>query len=105
MESSTPHLNYKTQICKHWKQKGFCRLEKCCNFAHGLHELRISDEKASLFQLQLFGAVPLIPHTKKKNHNRWDETMKLLSFSRMCILNVKELLSILADSPNRVKPM
>jgi hypothetical protein len=31
---------YKTQLCRHFEQKGFCNLGEKCNFAHGKEELR-----------------------------------------------------------------
>lgn len=33
---------YKTQLCRHYEQKGFCNLGEKCNFAHGKEELRES---------------------------------------------------------------
>ena len=31
---------YKTKMCYHW-QSGYCLMGNNCNFAHGIHELRI----------------------------------------------------------------
>ncbi len=32
--------SYKTSICRHYVQKGYCSLYEKCHFAHGEHELR-----------------------------------------------------------------
>ena len=37
---SKPTGLFKTQLCRHFEQKGFCNLGEKCNFAHGKEELR-----------------------------------------------------------------
>ena len=36
----TQKQKYKTQLCRHWIQNGFCPLDNFCQFAHGDKELR-----------------------------------------------------------------
>ncbi|KAI8053115.1 uncharacterized protein B0P05DRAFT_440333, partial [Gilbertella persicaria] len=31
---------YKTEHCRNWDEKGFCRYGKRCRYAHGTEELR-----------------------------------------------------------------
>ncbi len=40
---------YKTKMCYHW-QSGYCLMGNNCNFAHGLHELRIPRTFAAMNQ-------------------------------------------------------
>jgi len=37
---NTDKKSYKTSICRHFAQKGYCSLYEKCHFAHGAHELR-----------------------------------------------------------------
>lgn len=37
---NTDKKSYKTSICRHFAQKGYCSLYEKCHFAHGTHELR-----------------------------------------------------------------
>lgn len=37
---------FKTQLCRHFEQKGFCNLGENCSFAHGKEELREAPEKS-----------------------------------------------------------
>lgn len=34
-------INYKTELCKNFMQKGFCEFNDECAYAHGLHELNM----------------------------------------------------------------
>ncbi|KZT61257.1 hypothetical protein CALCODRAFT_428106, partial [Calocera cornea HHB12733] len=31
---------YKTELCRNWEERGECRYQEKCQFAHGQHELR-----------------------------------------------------------------
>ncbi|KAJ5070654.1 mRNA decay activator protein zfp36l1 [Anaeramoeba ignava] len=35
-----PPSLYKTELCRSWEEKGFCKYGNKCQFAHGYHELR-----------------------------------------------------------------
>lgn len=32
-------MNYKTEVCRNWKQFGYCEFDQECAYAHGHHEL------------------------------------------------------------------
>ena len=65
---------YKTKLCRHFQQKGFCNMGDKCNFAHGYEELKQAEGGAAApkipkndygaFQKQSFGA----PQSQYKPH-------------------------------------
>ncbi|VDK32273.1 unnamed protein product [Taenia asiatica] len=34
------NIRYKTELCKHYKRRGYCPMGIYCHFAHGIDELR-----------------------------------------------------------------
>lgn len=34
------NIRYKTELCKHYKRRGYCPMGIFCHFAHGIGELR-----------------------------------------------------------------
>ena len=42
------YLKYKTAICRHYEQTGFCELGNLCNFAHGADEKRNMNDVSNL---------------------------------------------------------
>ena len=42
-EYDPTNARFRTSICRHWKQRGFCRRGQYCNFAHGQDNLIITE--------------------------------------------------------------
>ena len=43
MQNIAIDRKYKRDICKNWRDTGFCRFGDACNYAHGLEEMRAVD--------------------------------------------------------------
>lgn len=40
VEAAMKNIRYKTELCKHYKRRGYCPMGIYCQFAHGIEELR-----------------------------------------------------------------
>ena len=45
--------NYKTEICKNFQFRGFCKFGDICCFAHGEHELRTKPNNNDLYKTKI----------------------------------------------------
>lgn len=44
LATQPPYLRYKTELCSRYTESGTCSYEDRCQFAHGLHELRVPSQ-------------------------------------------------------------
>mmetsp|Transcript_30962 Transcript_30962/g.35815 ORF Transcript_30962/g.35815 Transcript_30962/m.35815 type:complete len:173 (-) Transcript_30962:25-543(-) len=44
--------HFKTEICKHWEDNGYCKFADKCAFAHGAHELRQKSKVLSSYKMK-----------------------------------------------------